>query len=131
MPCKERLVFLRERLRAVVFRLSPDVIPNSIELRLAHGESSVSVLPCERGQVREALFDPVRRTPFDKLNRFGQSHAGGNRNENVNVVCHSANFERLHSVLARDAAEKRPEPLANRFDEPGLTVFRAEDEVVI
>src|SRR5262245_48604436 len=131
MSFEECLVFLRECLRAVVFRLPTNVIADSPELRLAHGESSVSVLPCELGQIREALFDPMRRATFDELRRFGQSHTGGNRNKNVDMIGHTANFERLYSVLAGDAAEIRPEPFTHSFYQPWLPVFRAEYQVVI
>ena len=49
----------------------------------------------------------------------------------MNVIFDTADFDGFHFVLARDAAEERPEPIAQCRCDKGATFFRAKDAVVV
>ena len=49
----------------------------------------------------------------------------------MDVVFYAANFEGLHAVLSRDAAQERPEPLPERRREQRSALFGAEYAMVI
>ena len=47
------------------------------------------------------------------------------------MICHAADLQSVHRVFASNTAEIGKSTFANRFDENGLTIFRAENEVVM
>jgi hypothetical protein len=105
MPDQKRAVFLSKCFRSMMLSLTTNVRPNVIKLRLAHRESRVSILPCKILQVRECFFKPMRRAAFQELDGLRYSKRCGDRKEQVNMICHTADFESVHSVFARNTTE--------------------------
>ena len=71
-------------------------------------------------------MNPFGRTALDELHRFGNRHRGGQGKENVNVVSHASNLDGLHFILPGNAAEERPEPVAQIRRDEGATFLGAE-----
>ena len=47
------------------------------------------------------------------------------------MICHAADFDGLHLVLSRDAAEKRPESVSEQWGDEGMTFLGAEDAMMV
>src|SRR2546425_4972044 len=55
----------------------------------------------------------------------------GSEQQDVNMIRYAADFNGLHSILAGDAAQKWPEPVAQRRRDCRLAFFRAEHTMEI
>lgn len=76
-------------------------------------------------------MNPFGRTALDQLHRLGHRHRGRQRKQNVDVVLHTADFDGLHFVLACDAAQKWPQPVAQFRRDERATFLGAEDAMKI
>src|SRR5439155_18195686 len=83
MPIQECAIFLLECLEPVVLALAADIRINFGELRLADGESSITVLPAEAEHPRERFFHPAGRTVFDELQRLADRQTRRNSQQEM------------------------------------------------
>src|SRR5260370_41900068 len=101
----------------MMLRLVFDVLTDFAQLRKAHAERAVFFLPGKEPLFGERLVNPLGRTALDQLHRLGNRENGWQGEQNVDVVSRSADRDGFHFVLPRDAAQKRPEALAERRDD--------------
>ena len=94
----------------VVFWLFGNIGDDRIQLRDAHAEGSILLLPGKEPLFWEGLMNPFGRTALDKLHRLGNRHGCGQRQQEMNMISDSANHQGSHFVLTRDATQKWPKP---------------------
>ena len=128
---QQREKLLLECLSLVVLPLILDVGDHVLELRLAHSEGSVTILPCKTGERGELGVNPGGRTAFDQLRGFGGCHCCGSAQQNMDVIIDAADFKRLHPVLACDSSQKCPDSLLDIRSDPEFSKFCAENDVVM
>jgi hypothetical protein len=114
-----------------MLRLFANVFNDLFQLRSAHAERAVFLPPSEQAMLWKRLVNPFRRTAFDQLHRLRHGHRGRQREQNVKVVFHAADFDGLHLVLPRDAAEERPEAFAQFRRDERAAFFCAENAMNI
>ena len=95
----------------MVLRLPLNVGIRFLNARNSDAERPVALLPLEVPMLLERVANPFRRIAFEELDGLCHRKRGWNREKNMDVVFHATDHQRLHPVLARDAAEIRPEPL--------------------
>lgn len=118
-PATRDQKFLLKRHLAMMRFLSLDVIHGFVQLRHAHTERAIFFLPRKKAMFGKGFMNPFCRAALDQLQRFGNRHGRRQRKQYVDVVLHPTDFDGLHFVLPGDAAQKRPEPVAQfRSDEP-------------
>ena len=101
---------------SVMLFLARYVRERSAYLGPSDGERPIAFLPFEI-ILCAGLVHPERRCALDCLHRRCYRHRRRQRQQNMNVILHSAYAERLHLVLARDAAHIGPKPRLNiRYD---------------
>src|SRR5262245_54389356 len=79
----------------------------------------------------EHLMDPVRRIGFDGPDQLRDRQRAAERDQQVNVIGHAADFHRDPAVVAYDAAKVWMQALGQVVDDPGLTMLGAENDVNI
>src|ERR1035438_953237 len=76
-------------------------------------------------------MDPFGGAALDELHCFGNRERRGQRQQDVDVVHHAADFDGFHVILPSDAAQIRPEPfLESRWDQ-GPALLGTEDAMII
>ena len=83
-------------------RLVGYVLPNADHVGLADAESRIAGLP---GEVSSLLSHPVRGPCLNCLHGFRECHGGREREQNVNVIDHTIDNERLTAEASDDSAE--------------------------
>jgi hypothetical protein len=131
MEIEQLSVLLLEGLQPMVFRLISDVFLYSVLCRLAHAKSAISILPCEPTAAENILLNPSRRTTLDLFNRIAHSNGCREPKQDVNVVCHAPDQGGCQFVVARDAAQIRPNPVLGLGPQPRLAMLGAENDVVL
>lgn len=129
MLLEEDRDLLLERHLPMMLRLVLDVFHGVIDARDADAERPVALLPLERLMFWERLVNSFRGIAFDQLHGFRDGERGRQREENVNVIFHPANHQRLHPVLAGDAAEVRPEARLQFWLDERAAFFGGENTV--
>jgi hypothetical protein len=118
MLLEEPLQFFLERHLLVVVCLPLNVSRRVFNAGNPDAEGTIPLLPLEIPMLLERVVDPFRGIALEKLDGFRHGERGWNREEDVDMVFHTANDQRLHLVLARDAAEVWPQALLKvRLDE--------------
>jgi hypothetical protein len=92
--------------------LIPDVFQHAIQKRHAHSKRAIFDLPCKELVFRECIMNLFRRAALDELECFGNGKGGGQGQQDMYVIGHTANFDRLHSALPGDAAKEGPQSFA-------------------
>jgi hypothetical protein len=93
----------------MVLFLACNVCQRGGYLSPSDGERRIAFLPCEVFH-RAGFMHPARRCALDFSHRRCYRQRRRQRQQNMNVVLHSAYAERLHLVLARDTAHIGPQP---------------------
>src|SRR4051794_3554840 len=99
----------------MVLFLSVNIGPHGLELRIADGEGSVPALPFEMAHLGISLFDPDRRAPFRFLDHVCDGFDAGEREEQMDVIGHSADQLRLTLEISENAAQVPMRLLAQRL----------------
>ena len=115
----------------MMFPLVSDVFNDSVQLRHADTEGTVFFLPPKEAVFRKAFMHPLGGTAFDQLQCFGNRESRRQRQKEMDVVLHTTDRHGFHSVLARNTAEKRPKPFAQRGRDLRAASFGAEDAMKI
>lgn len=102
---QEQSILLLERPLLVMFLLATDVLHGLVDERRTDGESSVSLLPCERGVTRVELFHPLAAVGLDGADEVGKRHRLRQRREDVHVVGDAPDFDRQPANALDDAAD--------------------------
>lgn len=76
-------------------------------------------------------MNPCGGDTLDQLRRLGWCHCRGCAEEEMNVIIDASNLKRRHAILFRNSPEIRPDAFFNLGLEPGFSLFRAEDDVVM
>lgn len=79
----------------MMLRLAADVVSDQINLRLAHRERTVTILPRKSGCIRKLVLYPMRRNTLQQLHGLGYGAAGWNHDQNVCMVVNTSNFHGL------------------------------------
>lgn len=123
--------FLLKRHFAMMLWLPTDILRYLVQLRNTNAERAVFFLSSKQTMLRKCVMHPFRRAAFDKLQRLRYRHRRGQGQQNVNMIFDTADLDRLHLVLARDATEERPKPFAQVRSDQGAAFFCAEDAMII
>ena len=96
----------------------------------ADGESSISLLPVEAGEL-QFLVNPRGGFAFYLAHDIGETMGGAESGEEVDVIRRAADgvWEAAHAT--DNAAEVFVDAVARGGREPGFTVFGAENQVVV
>ena len=116
---------------AIVLLLALDLLNGLVQEGHTNTEGPIFHLPTEELLLRECLMHPFGGATFNELQSFGNGKSRGQRQQDVNMVWHAADFNGLHSILPGDAAQKWPEPLAQSRRDEGPAFFGAKDAVVV
>jgi len=110
----------------MVLRLVRDVMPHAINVRRAHAERAVSLLP---GEQRLRFAQPAAGIAFQCPHRVQQLHVNGQDEEHVHVVVRAAHGENVNSVIARNCGEVIPQPRLQIGTDQLRAFLRAEHKV--
>src|SRR6266404_1532829 len=99
--------------RTMMLFLRADIRTRFVDSRNSDAKCAISLLPGKGPQRGEGFMNPFGGIALEKLHGLRDRHRRRQTQENVHMIGDSADRERLHSVLARDAAEVRPETFAN------------------
>ncbi len=116
--------FILKRMLGVMFRLMFDVIPYSLNIRRAHAEGSVPVLP---RKIESVFAQPSRGVRFEYLHRFGQRHGGGQGNQHVSVICRASGTENRNVVSLPNSDEIANEIFAKIIGDRVAAFFCTKD----
>ena len=105
VPFQQRAEFILERQSPVVLLLASDVAADAGKLRGADGKGAVAPLPCEFSDRRTLRFHPKGRASFRFLDDRSEIAGAGQVKEEMNMVVHAADGDRLAIELHEDAAE--------------------------
>ncbi len=97
---------------AMVHLLVLNVMNGFVQQSDADTEGSIFHLPSKQSVLREGIMHPFGRPALDELQCLGDRNCGRQREQDMNVVGHSAHLDGLHLVLPGNPTQKRPEPLA-------------------
>jgi len=111
---------------AVVLLLARNVCQRGVYLGPSNGKGSITLLPGE-GFLRADFVHPVRGCALDLLHGCGYRERRRQRQKKMDVVFRSAHGERLHLVLARNAAHVGPQPRLNLRDNGLAPLSGGED----
>jgi len=125
---EERDVFLLERAHAVMLLLPVDVFFHRIQRGDTDAENGVSVLPIERA-VSDVVVGPFRTAALDVADNLRGRVNGFEAHQNVDVVAHATDGERLCADGVQAAADVGVEALLPFGEDESLAVFGGEDEV--
>jgi hypothetical protein len=131
MFLQQRHEFLLECHLSMMFRLAFDVLNDGFHPRLAHAKRAILLLPRKLTVFGKCFMHPFGRAALNQLQSLGDGHRGWQRKQDVNMVFHAADFNGFHLVLARNAAQKRPESLGECRSDEGTTFFGAEDAMMV
>lgn len=92
---QERQELFLKRDGPVMIRLSGDVLLDLLNVGIAHGKCGVPRLPGKILTIGERLVNPVRRAAFDLPKDIGHRGFPTERDEEVNVVGHTARGHKL------------------------------------
>ena len=110
----------------MVLRLVRDVMPHAINVRRAHAERAVSLLP---GEQRLRFAQPAAGIAFQCPHCVQQLHVNRQHEEDVDVVIRAAHGENVNSVIARNRGEIIPEPRLQIGTDELRAFLRAEHKV--
>jgi hypothetical protein len=77
--------------------LIADVGCRCVNLRDTNGKSPITILPIK--MARSLLMHPERRAGFDELQGFSDRQRRWQREQEMRVIVHPSDGERLHAVL--------------------------------
>ena len=123
--------FLLKGLFPVMRFLPLNVLDHRIHTRGADGERPIFLLPRKPALLGKGFMHPFRGTALDKLHGLRNRHGGWEGKQEMHMVRHAADFNGLHPVLPRDAAQKGPEPFAQGRCHQGTPLLGAEDAVMV
>ena len=107
--------------------LIADVLFHFFQIRLTNAECGEAFLPLE--ELVFVLPYPGTGSHFDHLNGSSDGDCRWNRQQEMGVVSHSADDDRVKFVCSRDASHVAPETLAEALPYCVSPVFRGEDDV--
>lgn len=106
---EESAILILETLVTMMLALVGDVFDDIGNGGGAHGESAVSILPCEVGFGEVFGIDPRRASAFELLDSFGDGHRLGDFDEEMDVVFDAADTDGMDLVSLGDAGEIGPD----------------------
>ena len=115
----------------MVLGLGANVASNNAELGNAHSECAIFFLPSEECVFGKIFMNPFGGSSLNELKRFGNGNSRREREEDVDVIVHAADFQSFHFVLAGDSTEEREQAFAKRGCELWPAVFRGEDAMKV
>jgi hypothetical protein len=120
---KKDFEFLVEGAFRVMFPLSCDIRPDYLDLRRAHGENAITLLPLE------TCSEPPRCVGFDLLHQFGYAEACRYRNEEMEVVSRAVRSNQFEPEIPSDATDEWADLVGLLFGDTGLSFVGCEDDV--
>ena len=120
MLLQKNFQLLTETFLPVMLLLRLDVMNRILHARHADTECAETFLPRETlwPEFGECLPQPFRGIAFQQLHRLGNGKRRGQTQKQMHMIRHAADGERLHVILPRNAAEIRPELVADGGREP-------------
>jgi hypothetical protein len=127
---QEILIFLLERLLAVMLFVTLHVFANRRELRQADAKGCVPTLPFESSGVMSLFIDPLRRVCLGQANDVRNGYIGRDANKQMDVIGHTADGVEHTLLAAKNSADVGVENVAQLGCDQRLPVLGAEDDAV-
>src|SRR5438876_4045976 len=99
-----------------------NVLDHARNIRFAHRERCIAILPAEVRQHREFFANPFGRVAFEILRDLKGSDRGWGRYQRVDVICKPSHLQGDHPMLASNTADELPYPLLDLRQQPGLAI---------
>jgi hypothetical protein len=128
---QELSVLVLKSARPMVLALVRDILDDLGQLRPAHRECPVAVLPTEMSQVRKCVMNPFARPALEQLQGLADCKSRRDADDKVNMIFDAADLQGLHVIPAGDAAKIFPDALFDILANPAFAVFGAENQVVV
>ena len=114
----------------MTFRLSPDVLPHRLDVRLTDGKRAIAGLPIEVFQIWRLRLDPGRRRGLHFFDQLGNRDRARKLTQTMQVIFDTVHDERRAVDVAKRADHVGIHPLAQFFRlEEGDAMFCAEDNM--
>jgi hypothetical protein len=113
---------------SMMFFLAGDISQRRVRLCPSDRKSSVTFLPLKLRDCSGFVY-PTRRSTLDFAHRGGNRYGGRQREQNVDVIFHSAHAERSHSVFPRDSTNIGPKSGLDFVRNDLAALLRGEDAV--
>lgn len=117
--------FVGERLGAMMFCLSLNVVPHFADLRLAHA-NTVALLPCKLSHRRRRFMNPAGGIGFQISHQSRNGFVRSPAKQDMHMVRHAADFKGCSPFAANDAPQIIMDARANFVSEPRFAVFSAK-----
>ena len=124
-------IFLFERRLGMVLPLAGDVLDRVRQLRLPNRKRSVSILPRKRFHGRPLAGNPFRRLAFETPHPFAEGHRCRQTDQQMYVVLHSADMERLYPMGSAYSTHVAPNALFDVRRDPSLAILGRENEMQV
>lgn len=122
-------VFFIESRPGMVLPLAGDVTNRISDLRLPHGERTVSILPGKRFHRRALFGNPLGRFPFEASHPFAESNRRGQAYQQMDMVVHAADLQCIHPMRPANTPQITPNTLLNVGCDPALAVLGREHDM--
>ena len=127
---QKRTELILKRNSGMVFSLLSDVGAHGLQIRGAHGKSSVSRLPCEFFDMGEPLLNKKVGTPLEFLHQIGLGYAAPQLDQNVNMIGNTAYQNGRAIEVFGDSSQKSVNlPTHTLVRQKRKPVFRGKDDV--
>lgn len=124
----QKLVFETPLLMVLLLLLY--VVPHGWRLGMTHCECTIASLPSEFLLGPLFVVDPLGRTSLDVLKHLRNSYGLVESSQNVDVICRTANFQKLTFLASDDSTDVRVEVVLQTLVNAWDSIFRAEDDVI-
>jgi hypothetical protein len=130
MLSQEDFEFLEKRDAPVMFFLPLDVLPHLRNLRFAHGEGAISLLPRETRRFPKGSRNPTGRVRLQFTDQFRDRLVLSQFCQDVNVIGGAIYDQRDSAFAANRPTEVLVNSRANRRRHPRLTVLGGKHDVI-
>ena len=115
--------------RPMMALLIVDVGPQGLQVRRAHGKTSVPSLPRKRHEIGRLSLHPFRGRRFQRLYQIRDRNRARKADREMNMVSHSSDAVRLATFVARDGRQIRVKSWARGRIKEWPALLCAEDDV--
>src|SRR5688500_2466303 len=130
MLLEELQIFFLKGSRAMVFLLVTDVRPDRFDIRLAHAERAITLLP-RKLRSSQFLVNPPGGVSFQAAHHVGHGVGGFQSDQKMDVIGDASNVERGSTDATNDATEVCMDARTNIGVDRWKPFFGAENEVVM